>query len=117
MHSQQGSMAEWLGTGLQNRLLQFESGWDLKRMLRHPFLIPLIATPCQVYKIYIGTRLCQAAQAHQGHHRQTAPTIARLALQTDRSMEQSISARNSCSEFAGKFKTIPTYDHHEPFPG
>ena len=40
MHSQQGSMAEWLGTGLQNRLLQFESGWDLKRMLRHPFLIP-----------------------------------------------------------------------------
>ena len=33
-------MAEWLGTGLQNRLLQFESGWDLKRMLRHPFLIP-----------------------------------------------------------------------------
>lgn len=50
MHSQQGSMAEWLGTGLQNRLLQFESGWDLKRMLRHPFLIPhRNHPPCQVY--------------------------------------------------------------------
>ena len=43
-------MAEWLGTGLQNRLLQFESGWDLKRMLRHPFLIPhRNHPPCQVY--------------------------------------------------------------------
>ena len=39
------------------------------------------------------TRLCQAAQAHQGRHRQTAPTIAELALQTDRSMEQDM--RNS----------------------
>ena len=25
----QGSMSEWLGTGLQNRLHQFESGWNL----------------------------------------------------------------------------------------
>ena len=24
-----GSMSEWLGTGLQNRLHQFESGWNL----------------------------------------------------------------------------------------
>ena len=39
------------------------------------------------------TRLCQAAQAHQGGHRQTAPTIAEPALQTDRSMEQDM--RNS----------------------
>ena len=26
-----GSMSEWLGTGLQNRSHQFESGWNLKR--------------------------------------------------------------------------------------
>lgn len=25
----QGSMSEWLGTGLQNRSHQFESGWNL----------------------------------------------------------------------------------------
>lgn len=25
-----GAMSEWLGTGLQNRLHQFESGWHLK---------------------------------------------------------------------------------------
>ncbi len=28
----QGSMSEWLGTGLQNRLHQFESGWNLKKV-------------------------------------------------------------------------------------
>lgn len=26
-----GSMSEWLGTGLQNRSHQFESGWNLKK--------------------------------------------------------------------------------------
>ena len=26
-----GSMSEWLGTGLQNRLHQFESGWNLRK--------------------------------------------------------------------------------------
>ena len=29
--NQQGSLAEWLGTGLQNRLQQFESARNLKR--------------------------------------------------------------------------------------
>lgn len=33
LHSQKrnGSMSEWLGTGLQNRLHQFESGWNLRK--------------------------------------------------------------------------------------
>ena len=31
LHSQKGSMSEWLGTGLQNRLHQFESGWNLPK--------------------------------------------------------------------------------------
>lgn len=26
-----GAMSEWLGTGLQNRLHQFESGWHLNK--------------------------------------------------------------------------------------
>lgn len=30
----EGLLAEWLGTGLQNRLLQFESGRDLQKF--HP---------------------------------------------------------------------------------
>lgn len=30
LQSQKGPMSEWLGTGLQNRLQQFESAWDLK---------------------------------------------------------------------------------------
>lgn len=30
LHSQQGTMAEWLGNGLQNRLQQFDSAWYLK---------------------------------------------------------------------------------------
>lgn len=28
-NAKQGSMSEWLGTGLQNRSHQFESGWNL----------------------------------------------------------------------------------------
>ncbi len=30
LHSLKGAMSEWLGTGLQNRLQQFESAWHLK---------------------------------------------------------------------------------------
>ena len=29
----QGSMSEWLGTGLQNRSHQFESGWHLPKKI------------------------------------------------------------------------------------
>ena len=30
LRNKQGSMSEWLGTGLQNRSHQFESGWNLE---------------------------------------------------------------------------------------
>ncbi len=30
LHSQNGTMAEWLGNGLQNRLQQFDSAWYLQ---------------------------------------------------------------------------------------
>lgn len=29
--TKQGTMSEWLGNGLQNRLQQFESAWYLKK--------------------------------------------------------------------------------------
>ncbi len=35
---QQGSLAEWLGTGLQNRLQQFESARDLKKIAVNNFI-------------------------------------------------------------------------------
>ena len=42
----QGTMAEWLGTGLQNRLQQFESAWYLKkqRSFKHMFERPFFFT-------------------------------------------------------------------------
>lgn len=32
-HSKNGSLAEWLGAGLQNRRLRFESGRNLKNLI------------------------------------------------------------------------------------
>ena len=43
MRTKEGLLAEWLGAGLQNRLLQFESGRDLKKagsFMLSAFFIP-----------------------------------------------------------------------------
>ncbi len=44
--AQYGLVAEWLGTGLQNRALRFESGRDLRKSATHValFYFPLYIT-------------------------------------------------------------------------
>ena len=50
-------MSEWLGTGLQNRSHQFESGWNLKKKTSHRLVFFLLYVNLYVRRNFLSVEV------------------------------------------------------------
>ncbi len=63
--TKQGTMSEWLGNGLQNRLQQFESAWYLKKR-DSVRLNPFFCMACRDIRVSGQKRLVFSPNVHRG---------------------------------------------------